>query len=67
MSFGRFCGLRRTQAALDRLSVADGSLAKLAFDLGFSSQSHFTRTVSGWTGMTPARYRRGFLSLRSNR
>ena len=35
----------------------DGNL-RLALDLGFSSQSHFTNLFSSLTGMTPAKYRK---------
>jgi len=35
-------------------------LASVALDLGFSSQSHFTRLFSSLTGMTPAKYRKQF-------
>lgn len=60
MSLCRFQNLRRVHAALDRLRRTDTDLARMALDLGFSSQSHFTRVCSGCIGMTPARYRRGF-------
>jgi len=33
-------------------------LTQIALDLGFSSQSHFTRLFSGHTGMAPQRFRR---------
>lgn len=36
----------------------DAPLASVALDLGFSSQSHFTRLFSSLTGMTPAKYRK---------
>jgi AraC family transcriptional regulator len=34
------------------------SLARIAIELGFSSQSHFTRLFSGLTGTSPQRFRR---------
>jgi AraC family transcriptional regulator len=33
-------------------------LARIALDLGFSSQSHFTRLFSSHTGMAPQQFRR---------
>jgi AraC-like DNA-binding protein len=36
----------------------DVSLASVALDFGFSSQSHFTRIFNGLTGMTPAKYQK---------
>jgi AraC family transcriptional regulator len=36
------------------------TLTRVALDLGFSSQSHFTRLFSDLTGMTPAKYRKQF-------
>jgi AraC-like DNA-binding protein len=33
-------------------------LSSIALDLGFSSQSHFTRLFSKHTGITPQRFRR---------
>lgn len=43
---------------MDVLRDQSRPLAELALDLGFSSQSHFTRLFSALTGMTPARYRK---------
>lgn len=60
MSLGRFVNRRRLQAALDRLRHPATDLVTLAFDLGFSSQSHLTRLFSESTGMTPAKFRRMF-------
>jgi methylphosphotriester-DNA--protein-cysteine methyltransferase len=51
-------GSRLDEAALLRLEDADVPLAHVAHELGFSSQSHFTRMFSGLTRMTPAKYRR---------
>ena len=62
-SLGRFVNRRRLRAALERLQAPRVDLATLAIDLGFSSQSHFTRLFSELTGMTPAAYRRQFRPL----
>jgi len=58
-SLQRFVNRRRVQASFVPLQ-GDALLAHVAFELGFSSQSHFTRIFSALTGMTPARYRRQF-------
>lgn len=57
-SLHRFVNRRRLRAALHALRSDTVPLAGLALDLGFSSQSHFTRLFSDLTGLTPARYRR---------
>lgn len=58
MSLSRFVNVRRIQRAIECLRDSDACLASLAIDLGFSSQSHFTRVFSACTGGSPARYRR---------
>jgi AraC-like DNA-binding protein len=57
-SLGRFVNRRRISASLGMLRVDQQSLSQIALDLGFSSQSHFTRLFSGLTGMTPDSFRR---------
>jgi AraC-like DNA-binding protein len=57
LSLNRFANRRRILRSLETLKT-DASLAGIALDLGFSSQSHFTRLFSGLTGMTPAKYRK---------
>ncbi len=59
LSMGRFVNRRRIRRSLGTLKT-DVSLASVALDLGFSSQSHFTRIFSGLTGMTPAKYQKQF-------
>ena len=39
-------------------SSVELSLARIAIELGFSSQSHFTRLFTGQTGTSPQRFRR---------
>lgn len=53
-----YCNLRRIQAAFTLLQTRRPSLCQLSDELGFSSQSHFTRLFRTVTGMTPAAYRR---------
>jgi len=57
LSLCRFINRRRILRSLETLKT-DGPVANVALDLGFSSQSHFTRIFSGLTGMTPARYQK---------
>ena len=60
MNLSHYCHLRRIQRAFILLREPEPSLARMALDLGFASQSHFTRVFSSVTGMTPAKYRRTF-------
>jgi AraC family transcriptional regulator len=46
--------------ALDVLRSDSTPLSRVALELGFSSQSHFTRLFSEATGITPARYQKRF-------
>lgn len=57
LSLQRFINQRRILRSLETLK-SDLPLASIALDLGFSSQSHFTRLFSDLTGMTPAKYRK---------
>lgn len=57
LSLNRFVNRRRIIHSLETLK-SDASLARIALDLGFSSQSHFTRLLSGLTGTTPAKYQK---------
>lgn len=61
LSLHRFINRRRVLRSLDLLKTSSDPLADVARDLGFSSQSHFTRLFSAVTCMTPARYRRQFV------
>ena len=58
LSLQRFVNRRRMQAAMALLGTDSTPLSQIALDLGFSSQSHFTRLFSSLTGFTPASYRR---------
>jgi AraC family transcriptional regulator len=60
MSLQRFINRRRVLASIPLLQANSDSLTGIALDLGFSSQSHFTRLFSDLTGMTPAKYRKQF-------
>lgn len=58
LSLYRFINRRRIRASLEMLRNQSDSLASIALDLGFSSQSHFTRLFTYLTGMTPAKHRK---------
>lgn len=58
LSVQRFVNRRRLQASMALLGTDSTPLSQIALDLGFSSQSHFTRLFSSLTGFTPASYRR---------
>jgi AraC-like DNA-binding protein len=60
LSLERFVNRRRLMKALELLRNSSTPLSLVALDLGFCSQSHFTRLFSGQTGMTPAKYRKQF-------
>jgi AraC family transcriptional regulator len=60
LSLGRFVNRRRLAKALFVLRNDSTPLSQVALDLGFSSQSHFTRLFSTLVGMTPASYRKTF-------
>jgi AraC-like DNA-binding protein len=60
VSLNRFINRRRIRLALVMLHDDSRSLAQLSLDLGFSSQSHFTRLFSGLTGMSPRRFQRQY-------
>ncbi|MFM9011081.1 MAG: helix-turn-helix transcriptional regulator, partial [Planctomycetota bacterium] len=54
LSLYRFINHRRVARSLEMLQHDSDPLAGLALDLGFSSQSHFTRLFHRLTGTTPA-------------
>lgn len=56
----RFVNRRRIRRAMAILQEPSPALDDLARDVGFHSQSHFTRVFRGLTGTTPARFRRQF-------
>jgi AraC-like DNA-binding protein len=58
LSLNRFMNRRRIGQSLALLKTSTQPLARLSLDLGFSSQSHFTRLFSGLTGLTPHQFRR---------
>lgn len=54
----RYVRSRRVEAAAKLIERTDLPLAEIALEVGFSDQSHFTRTFAEMTGDTPRAYRR---------
>jgi AraC family transcriptional regulator len=54
----RYVSQRRLESAKARIACGQASLAEIAFDCRFSSQSSFGRAFRRATGVTPAEYRR---------
>jgi AraC-like DNA-binding protein len=57
LSLNRFINVRRIAASFLLLRQERRPLAGIALDLGFSSQSQFTRLFSGLTGISPEQFR----------
>ncbi|MCD0458018.1 AraC family transcriptional regulator [Roseiconus lacunae] len=51
----------RVQAAQQLLATTSRTLAEIAFEVGFTDQSHLTRRFREVTGMTPAAWRKRFV------
>jgi len=49
----------RLRTALERINDDGVDLSRIAFELGFSSHSHFTVTFRRWIGLPPSRLRGG--------
>ena len=56
-SYQEVASSTRQALAIDYVSDSDHSLAYIAFLLGFSDQSNFSRAFRRWTGMSPKAYR----------
>ena len=56
-SVGAYVRGLRIESACERLTHAHASIAQIALDTGFSSQSHFSRVFRSVTGLSPGRYR----------
>ena len=58
VSLHRFINRRRLGVAFGLLRLGKASLSQLSLELGFASQSHFTRLFRAHTGFTPYGFRR---------
>jgi AraC-like DNA-binding protein len=52
-----YANTKRIERALDRLVGSQDSITDIGFELGFSSQSHFTHFFSAHVGIAPRPYR----------
>jgi AraC-like DNA-binding protein len=55
---------KRLEKAKERILRGESSLAQIALDTGFCSQSHFTAAFKKSTGQTPARYRKQLFDIK---
>ena len=58
MTFGQFVTRARLMTAADLLAGSDLGVAAVAAEVGYRSESAFTRAFRSETGQTPARFRR---------
>lgn len=54
----RWLNRKRIERAQALLRGSESSLAEIALACGFCDQSHFTRSFTAWTGISPGRWRR---------
>ena len=52
-----YANTMRIERALDRLTGSQASVTDIGYELGFSSQSHFTHFFSSHVGIAPTQYR----------
>ncbi len=52
-----YANTMRVERALDRLTRSQTSVTDIGYELGFSSQSHFTHFFSAHVGIAPTQYR----------
>ncbi|WP_411093657.1 cupin domain-containing protein [Streptomyces sp. 049-1] len=65
MTVGTFLARARLMAAADLLSGTDATVATVAGQVGYASESAFSRAFRDEVGTTPARYRRDQKQMRS--
>ena len=58
LGFNDLLRAARQELALRLIKTTDTPLTEVAFALGYSELSAFSRAFRGWTGMSPQRYRR---------
>ena len=59
MTVGAFLTQARLMTAADLLQTTDSTVAAVAAQVGYQSESAFSRAFREATGPTPARFRRG--------
>ncbi|NNF00657.1 MAG: helix-turn-helix transcriptional regulator [Pyrinomonadaceae bacterium] len=59
---GEYVRRIRIEKARSKMIHSKDSLVEIALDVGFSDQSHFTRSFKNTVGITPSQYRRIFKS-----
>jgi len=64
LSMGGYLRRLKVESACASLARPGASLADVAAGLGFTDQSHFTRTFKAATGLTPGRFRDAALGRR---
>jgi len=57
-TLGEYMRKVKCERALDLLRDMDRPLTDIAYECGFSDQSHFTRSFKAFTGMLPGQYRK---------
>jgi AraC-like DNA-binding protein len=57
LTFGTLLERVRTERAITMLESTDGSIETIAFKMGFSEASSFSRAFKRWTGSSPLAYR----------
>jgi len=58
-TIGEYARRRRIEQAQAALSGSNEDLAEIAARLGFCDQSHFSKSLRRYTGMSPAQFRKG--------
>ncbi|WP_431280366.1 helix-turn-helix domain-containing protein [Leifsonia poae] len=58
MTFGQFLSRARLMCAAELLTTSDLTVAAVAAQVGYQSESAFTRAFRAQVGQTPARFRR---------
>jgi AraC-like DNA-binding protein len=60
MDFKKLVDDTRRRIAVEHLRRSSDSITEIAFMLGYSDLSAFTRAFKRWTGTAPMEYRRRF-------